>query len=128
MSYYFSDARPRFEQVALEIFAGDGYQGFAVFQLSELDGKLTLKALDHALPDQSIILPLALDLARRERVDIIEMDWELAQPLRSSLLGRLLVRKKVRVTQCLPKSDDSLLGRAWREMTPTFVDGDLPFS
>jgi hypothetical protein len=52
----------------------------------------------------------------------------LARPLRDSLLGRLLVRKKIRVTQCLPKSDDSPLGRAWREMTPTFVDGDLPFS
>jgi hypothetical protein len=128
MAYYFSDARPRFERVAMEIFRGDDYQGFIVFQLSELDGKLTLKALDYALPDASLVYPLALDLARKERVDFIEMDWALARPLRDSLLGRLLVRKKMRVTQCLPYSDDSPLGRAWREIMPTFVDGDLPFS
>jgi len=132
MDYYFSDVRPRFEFIALQV-SGEGGEnlGYMVFLLSQRGEKLVLKALDHefANPEyKRLVLAQALRLAAREGVDEIEIGVELARRLQGGLMGRLLLQSKLRYYQCHPRSSDSPLGRNWQQLKLDYCDGDTPFT
>jgi len=48
--------------------------------------------------------------------------------LDNAMLGKLIVTKKQRICQVHPKSEDSPLGLAWRDLKQSYVDGDTPFT
>ncbi len=131
--YYFSDTRPMFKFIATEIFApgSDEYWGYAVFSISQKEQGVFLKILDFRLKDLAMypfVLALALRYGRHYRATWIEMPAEVSAPLQGSLLGRLLLREKKRIYQCLPKNEHSPLAKAWPHITLHLYDGDMAFS
>ena len=133
MDYYFSDARPLFRLIAVEVTdPGDGgYQGFVVFSVSKKESNVAVKTLDFKFSDPSqyrYILALAVHYGKMYKADTIEIPDEVALPLKTGILGKLLLQAKMRVYQCHPKSDDSPLAGAWHEIRRHLYDGDMAFS
>ncbi len=132
MNYYFSDSRPMYRLLALEVFSPeDEYKGFVVFSVSQKGEQVMLKALDYAFAssaDQQLVLTLAVYYGRKYRADTIELPRQAVEKLRRTLLGKILLHKKERIYQCMPKSEDSPLAQAWEEMALKLVDGDMAFS
>ena len=133
LDYYFSDARDLFKQIALEIFSpnGEEYKGYLVFSISTIRGKTVLKILDINLVDRDhlgSVLFLALKAAERYRVDTIELPEKVGALIKDGRLGKLLLRKKYRVTQCSPRDDYSPLAQVWQTMELNYCDGDMAFS
>jgi hypothetical protein len=74
------------------------------------------------------VLGLVLKYAEMYDVDLIEMPTEVIDPLKNRLLGKLLLHKKERIYQCLPRSLDSPLAKAWSNIQFKLTDGDMPFT
>lgn len=132
MNYYFSDARPLFRFIALEVYSPeDEYKGFVVFSVTRKKDQVMLKTLDYRFTNPSenrYALALAIHYGRQYQADTIELPAEVAAHLRSSLLGRLLLHRKQRIYQAMPKDEDSPLAQAWEEMKLNLSDGDMAFS
>jgi GNAT superfamily N-acetyltransferase len=133
MDYYFSDARPLYRNIAIEVtHPVDGaYQGYIVFSVSEKEDKIVVKTLDFRLSDAShypYILALAVHYGKLNNADTIEIPDEVAIPLKMSLQGRLLLQTKTRIYQCRPKSENSPLAGAWYDIIRHLYDGDMAFS
>jgi hypothetical protein len=131
MDYFFSDSRPMFRQIAVEVYSRmDEYLGFAVFSISQKGEKIALKSLDFSFimpSDYRAVMALALRYAREYNVDTIELPSEIAAYL-DVWLGKLLLLRKERIYQCMPKSDHSPLARLWPEIELRLIDGDMAFS
>ncbi|MBN2503470.1 MAG: GNAT family N-acetyltransferase [Anaerolineales bacterium] len=133
LNYYFTDARERFEYVALEISgkSDKAYKGYLVYMLTKVGGRLQLRLLDTHFEnpkDQCYALAVALAEARREGADQIEIDDKLAKGLKGGLLGKLLCVPKERIYQCKPVTADSPLGQCWQAIELQYVDGDMSFT
>jgi len=131
MDYYFSDARPLYRQIAVEIFNRENeYLGFAVFSVTRKGSGVFLQIRDFRLTQPSCeraVLALALRYARQYRANIIELPTEIAAYLPPKL-GRLLLQRKTRTYQMHPKTEESPLARLWPEITLHLYDGDMGFS
>lgn len=128
LDYYFSDVRPKFKISAYQVINEGDYQGYIVFQYSENGGRGVLKVLDVDLPEIFWVLPLALRYGLQNGADQIEMNKAYVQELENSILGKVFFRQRERYYQCRPKSEDSPLGKHWREISPDYTDGDMAFS
>ena len=132
MDYYFSDTRPLYRLMALEVYTPeDEYKGFVVFSVSQKGRGFALKTLDFRFTnpsDQRCVLALAIKFGRQYQAGTIEIPQEAASYLQDSILGKLLLDEKKRIYQCMPKSDDSPLAQSWQEMTLHLYDGDMAFS
>jgi GNAT superfamily N-acetyltransferase len=133
MDYYFSDVRDSFNYTALEIKSEDEENdlGYLVLSISQRGEIRLLKTLDYLLIDPEntrIVLGLVLKYAEMYDVDLIEMPTEVIDPLKNRLLGKLLLHKKERIYQCLPRSLDSPLAKAWSNIQFKLTDGDMPFT
>jgi hypothetical protein len=133
MDYYFSDARPFYRQLAVEVYAAgeEGkYLGFAVFSLSQKGEKMFLKTLDFRFAQPSYeraVLALALRFGREYNAASIELPAEVAAQL-PGRWGRLLLERRERIYQCMPKAPDSPLAQLWPEIALHLYDGDMAFS
>ncbi|HBX71211.1 MAG TPA: hypothetical protein DEH25_18005 [Chloroflexi bacterium] len=131
MDYYFSDARPLYRQIAVEVYSPDEkYLGFVVFSVSGKGEKASLKTRDFRFSQPSYeraVLALALRYAREYEVSAIELPAEIAAHLPKSL-ARMLLQRKERIYQCMPKAEDSPLAQLWEEITFHLYDGDMAFS
>jgi len=133
MNYYFSDTRPLYRLIALELTdpVDGSYLGFVVFSVSQKENGSAVKTLDFKLADASqypYILALAVHYGKLYASDTIEIPDEIALPLKTNLIGRLLLQAKKRIYQCHPKSADSPLATAWHEISLHLYDGDMAFS
>ncbi len=132
MDYFFSDARPLYRFIALEVFsAEDEYRGFVVYSISQKGQNTILRTLDYCFTqpsDQRFVLALAIHCGHQYLADTIEIPAQAAAELRPRFLASLLLHKKVRIYQCMPKDDDSPLAQAWEEIALKLVDGDMAFS
>jgi len=132
LDYFFSDTRPLHRFIAFEITDNfDAYQGFVVFSISQKEGSFVLKTLDFQFKDSNQhpwILALAVHYGKKFKVDTIEIPWEAASYLQTSLLGKTLLQEKTRIYQCHPKSNDSPLAGAWHDINLHLFDGDMAFS
>jgi len=133
LDYYFSDARPLYRLVALEITDPQegSYLGFVVFSISQKAGGIALKTLDFRFGDPvhyPFILALAVRYGRRYRADTLEIPKEVAAGLEESILGKLLLQEKKRIYQCYPQSENSPLAGAWQDICLHLYDGDMAFS
>ncbi|MFN2150746.1 MAG: GNAT family N-acetyltransferase [Anaerolineales bacterium] len=131
MDYYFSDARPLYRQIAVEVYtADDKYVGFVVFSVSGKGEKIALKTRDIRFSQPSYeraVLALALRYGREYQASTIELPAEIAAHLPPHLARQLLQRKE-RIYQCMPKTEDSPLAQLWSEITFHLWDGDMAFS
>jgi hypothetical protein len=131
MDYYFSDARPLYRQIAVEVYnPEDKYLGFAVFSASQKGEKAALKLLDFRFAQPSFqraALALALRYGREYGANTIELPGEITSFLPKNL-ARSLLQRKERIYQCMPKSEDSPLAQHWNEITLHLYDGDMAFS
>ena len=132
MDYFFSDTRPLYRFVALELFSSDDeYKGYVVYSISQKGSKMVLRTLDYSFTqpsDQRYVLALAIQIGRQNLADIVEIPADAAAELRPSLIAKLLLHKKERIYQCMPKDDESPLAQAWEDITMKLVDGDMAFS
>jgi predicted N-acetyltransferase YhbS len=129
LDYEFTDARRGFKILAWQV--SGKHSGYIVFQSSLIRGRRLLKVLDFSFehsPAASLLLALALKAARQEQAHSIEGPAELAEPLRASLLGRLLVQHRQRVCQVHAYSETSPMAQAWQQIRQTYVDGDTAFT
>lgn len=130
LDFYFSDTRQDFEIFAHEVFSKD-YRGYVAFQYSVISGKRVLKVLDVEMKteqDNDFVMPLSLEIAKMKKADQIELSSEYVNTSEEHFLGKLILSKKQRIYQVHPKSEDSPLGRAWRDLQLNYVDGDMPFT
>ncbi len=131
MDYYFSDARPTYRLIAVEVYdAKDTYLGFVVFSISSKGEQTSLKTRDFRFSQPSYeraVLALALRYAREYGAATIEIPAETAAHLPEKL-GKLLLQRKERIYQCMPQSEDSPLARLWPEISLHLWDGDMAFS
>ncbi len=131
MDFYFSDVRRLFKNVALELFSAGDYQGYVVFQVTSGQAHTEVKILDVSLAasvDQRTLLPLALCYARQFNASLVSLPEAAVEDFRKTSLGKLLLLRRERIYQCMPRSQDSPLAQAWERLTFTFSDGDMPFS
>jgi GNAT superfamily N-acetyltransferase len=112
--------------------AGDGeHLGFAVYSVTKKGKGISVKTLDFRVSDPSqhnYILALAVNYGKIYNADTIEIPEEVAGLLKAGCLGWLLLQPKKRIYQCHPKSDDSPLAGAWKDLTRHLYDGDMAFS
>lgn len=90
-----------------------------------------LKVLDYKFAnpsDHKYILALAIKYGREYLADTIELPMQAVVQFRRSILGRLLLHKKERIYQCMPKGENSPLAEAWEDIALKLVDGDMAFS
>lgn len=130
LNYVFSDTR-QIETFGWQLVDSRGAnRGYIAFQHSWLHGHRVSKVLDYDLVDNNprLLLALALRSAAYYKASLIEGPAELAQPLEGTALGRLLTIRRKRTLQVHPRSADSPLGRAWREIQQSYVDGDTAFT
>jgi hypothetical protein len=131
MDYYFSDARPLYRQIAVEVYnLEDKFLGFVVFSVSQKGEKVALKMRDFRFSQpsyQRAAFALALRCSREYGADSIELPAEIAA-LMPARLGRALLQQKERIYQCMPQTEDSPLARHWHEITFHLYDGDMAFS
>ena len=132
MDFYFSDVRRLFKNVAVELHStGNEYQGYVVFQVTSGQERTEVKTLDVSLApaaDQRLIFPLALRYARQYNASLVSLPEAAVEDFRKSRLGKLLLLRRERIYQCMPKSQESPLAQAWERITLMFSDGDMPFS
>jgi len=133
LDYYFSDVREIFQQIALEIASREGkqYKGYIVFSVSTIRSEIVLKLMDISLTsrnDERFVLPLVLEFGQKFLADRIELPKGQAEMLTGSILKRVLLHKKFRITQCHTKDSQSPLAKAWSEMQLNYYDGDMAFS
>jgi len=133
MDYFFSDTRPLFKFIPIEIYApNDGkYMGFVVFSISQKPDSISLKTLDFHFDEpglSDIILALAINYARKFNADIIEIPGTLAAAFNPFGLSKILLQRKERIYQCLPSSETSPLAKAWSDIEFHLYDGDMSFS
>jgi hypothetical protein len=132
MDFYFSDVRKTFKNVAVELASpGNEYQGYVVFQITSSQNRIEVKTLDVSLAasaDQGFILPLTLRYARQYHASLISLPEAAVEDFRKTHLGKMLLLRRERIYQCMPRSQDSPLAQAWERITFTFSDGDMPFS
>jgi hypothetical protein len=131
MDYYFSDSRPLYRQIAVEVYnREDKYLGFVVFSVSQKGEKAALKMRDFrfAQPSyQRAALALALRYGLENEASTIELPAEIAAHLPPKL-AQTLLQSKERIYQCMPQSEDSPLAQHWNEITLHLYDGDMAFS
>jgi hypothetical protein len=131
MDYYFSDARPLYRQIAVEVYGPEEkYLGFVVFSVSQKGEKVALKTRDFRFAQPSYeraVLALALRYGREYGATTIEIPAEIAAHLPKKL-ARILLQRKERIYQCMPKDADSPLAQLWAEMALHLWDGDMAFS
>jgi len=129
--YYFSDARPMYRQIAVEVLdETDRFIGFVVFSVSQQGEKTVIKTRDFRFEQPSYeraILALALRYGRSYNAATIELPAKIARLIPSSL-QKLLLQPKERIYQCMPKSEDSPLAQYWDEISFHLWDGDMAFS
>ena len=133
MDYYFSDVRPFFRNIAVEILDEPSgiYRGFAVMSVSKKSAKNTLKLLDFSCSGASadrVLLAAVIRYAREFDADIVEIPEKLGLQLEDTFLGWLVLRQKRRIYQFHPKSDTSPLGLHWKDIELNYCDGDMAFS
>jgi hypothetical protein len=131
MDYYFSDTRPMYRQIAVEVYGlEEKYLGFAVFSVSQKGEKVALKTRDFRFAQPSYeraVLALALRYGREFGATTIELPAEIAVHMPPNL-ARTLLQQKERIYQCMPKAEDSPLAQLWPEMSLHLWDGDMAFS
>jgi len=131
MDYYFSDARPLYRQIAIEVYdSAEKYLGFVVFSVSQQGLQTVLKTRDFRFSQPSYertVLALALRYGREYKAATIEFSAEIERHLKGNL-RKLLLQPKERIYQCRPKSDESLLAELWDEIDFHLWDGDMAFS
>lgn len=92
---------------------------------------MLLKTLDYRFANYSdtrYALALAIKFGKEYQADTIELPRELAAHMERSFLGKVLLQRKERVYQCMPKEEHSPLAHAWDEMSLSLCDGDMAFS
>lgn len=131
MDYYFSDARPMYRQIAVEVYdLEQKYLGFMVFSVSQKGEKVALKTRDFRFAQPSYertVLALALRYGREYGAATIELPAEIGAHLPPNL-AKMLLQRKERIYQCMPKSEDSPLAQLWLEISLHLHDGDMAFS
>lgn len=130
LDFFFSDTRKDFEIFAREVNT-DEYRGYVAFQFSVIGDTPILKVLDVVLKtgfDYGFVLPLALEIAKQMHTDLIEIPSEYTTVLERGMLGKMILTKKQHICQVHPHSENSPLGRAWRDLELSIVDGDTAFS
>ena len=131
MDYYFSDARPLYRQIAVEVYdRSNAYLGFAVFSVARKGAGIFLQTRDFRLTapqHERVVLALALRYARQFDAGTLELPAEIAAHLPPKL-ARPLLQRKTRIYQAHPRDADSPLARLWPEITLHLYDGDMGFS
>jgi hypothetical protein len=131
LDYYFSDARPMYKQIAVEVYdLDDQYIGYVIFSASQHGEKAVLKTRDFRFAQPSYeraVLALALSYGRVLNAVSIELPMEITAHLPGKL-PKILLQPKERIYQCMPKSDDSPLAQLWNEVSFHLWDGDMAFS
>lgn len=128
MEYYFADVRPGFEYLPYEVFVHGEYKGFLVLQYSDNGKEKRLKVLDVDLSNPAWILPIAVKVGRQKRVDFLEMNYEYAADLHSTLVGRILIENRQRIYQYYAASEDSPLIKFGEKIHFDLTDGDFAFT
>jgi GNAT superfamily N-acetyltransferase len=132
MDYYFSDVRPSFRFIALEVFSISGeYLGFVVFNLTQKGRQVSLRVLDNVFTnpdDLRYVFALAIQYAAQANADIIEFPTGVAAFCKDSLMANILLQPKQRVYQCMPQDENSPLGQSWEQINFRIPDGDMAFS
>jgi GNAT superfamily N-acetyltransferase len=128
MEYYFADVRPGFEYLSYEVFLQGEYKGYIVLQFSDNGKDKRLKVLDVDLSDPAWILPIALKIGRQKRVDFLEMNYEYASDLHSTIMGRMLIEMRNRIYQYYAASADSPLIEYGEKIHFDLTDGDFAFT
>ena len=101
-----------------------------VFSLSQKNDKVVIKTRDYRFSQPSFeraVLALALQYGREHNAVTIEFPAEIAAHL-PERLRRVLLQRKERIYQCMPKSEDSPLAQLWNEIDLHLWDGDMAFS
>ncbi len=133
IDYLFTHRRKLFRMAACEVFGpgSEEYRGFFVVSLSSAGRERTMKILDYDFlqpEDRDLVLPLALERARRDRADTVNIPGELVETAGISPLFRRLVRPHDRPYLYYPWSADSPLARAAGEVRLNYCDGDTAFT
>jgi len=124
MNYAFTDVREEFEFLAYEVYLGEEYVGYLVFQMSKILGIRILRLIDSALPDTEMILPIVLQQAAAFDIEKVEMNADLAAALKNSPVFNI----HERIYQSYPANQDSPLARYFQEIHLDFADGDMAFT
>ncbi len=133
LDYLFTHRRKLFRMTACEVFGPERgeYRGFFVISLSSTGRERTMKILDYDFlqpGDRDLVLPLALERARRDRADNVNIPGELVETAAISRLFRRLVRPHDRPYLYYPWSADSPLAKAAGEVRLNYCDGDTAFT
>ncbi len=132
MDYFFSDTRPMYRFLTHEIYSlDDEYLGFVVYSISQKGDMVVLRTLDYCFTiksDQRYLLALAIEHGKQYQADTIELPQEAVNKLNRSILGKILLNRKERIYQCMPKKEPSPLAQAWEHIALRLVDGDMSFS
>ncbi len=133
LDYLFTHRRKLFRMSACEVF-GPGreeYRGFFVVSLSSTGRERTMKILDYDFirpEDRSLVLPLALERAGRDRADIVNIPGELLETAGRAPLLRRLARPHDRPYLYYPWTGESPLAKAAGEVRLNYCDGDTAFT
>ena len=130
MDYFFSDARPMYTQLAVEVYdLADHYLGYTVFSVSQQGEKTILKTRDFCFEQPSYeraVMALALRYGKAFNVTTIEISADIAIHI-PGRLKKVLLQPKERIYQCMPMSDNSPLARLWEHIDFHLWDGDMAF-
>ena len=130
LTYMFTDTR-EIEIFAWQVTDRNGTNlGYIAFQCTRLRNRRVLKVLDHQIVNETpeMLLALATKTAGYCKASMIEGPAELAKPIENSKLGKLTVVHRRRTCQVHPRSPDSVLARAWRQIEQSYCDGDMAFT
>ncbi len=132
LDYLFTHRRELFRITANEVLGPGGeYRGYFVVSLSSTGRERSMKILDYdflRLEDTRLALPLALDRARRDRADIVNIPGELLETAGRASLLRRLARPHDRPYLYYPWTGDSPLAKAAGEVRLNYCDGDTAFT
>ncbi len=133
LDFYFSDVRPVFKNIAVEIYTPQDRRllGFAVFSLSTVDGKLTLKVLDHGFvdpADRKYVLAVAVHYARERYADRIELPSHLADSLAAACSAACYWSVSLVPTRLTLRARTVRWHRPGPSFSFAYPDGDMPFS
>jgi GNAT superfamily N-acetyltransferase len=130
LTYMFTDIR-EIEIFAWQVSDPKGTNlGYIAFQCTRLRNRRVLKVLDHDLLEETpeMLLALAVQTARYCKASVIEGSADLGKPIENSTIGRLSIVHRQRTCQVHPRSPDSIMAKAWRQIEQDYCDGDMAFT
>ncbi len=130
-NYFFSSVRDVFKYVALEIYSADPKtaKGFLILSVSRHKNKTVVKLLDFSIPsvDLEWAVFLTLQYAQSYLADLIEYPVEVENYFRKIWPLRPLIKRRKRLYLFQPKSGESPLNAAAKNISLNYCDSDTAF-